>query len=545
MFSYSLRWLLILCMTGLPSFRASGQSSTLKSGTTPSKTADGPRHASPVLPRGALLRLQGGSNPFLSVAYSPDGKWLASGGYEKTIQIWDAGSGKEIRRWSAPEGNITGLIFSPDGRLLASGGVYDANVHLWDAATGRELHLLDGLPRGTSSLAFSPDGKMVAAGGYHTGEVYLWNTVTGKPVRQLSGPTVRCPEIDALPVPPPDFSHVAFAPDGRTLASGHLHGLIRIWDLATLRELRHFRGPTSDPFVHLAFSGDGQTLVGWGSHIRLWRAGAWKQLRFFGEQPELRISCVALSPDGKMIASGSAGRDVGDPLVHLWEAATGEERARLEGHEYAVSSVAFSPEGRKLVSGSRDGTAVIWDVLKPPSAQPIKIGLQGHELASAWRQLADADAERAYHALITLVHNPGQAVGLLRDRLRPVFLYEAQRLDQFIYALDSSLFRDRQEAVEELALQVELAEPALRRALAAHPSSEARRSLEQILKANSQQRFSARKLQMLRAVEALEHIGGVDARKVLELVATGTPEFQITREARTALSRLGRSQAAR
>jgi dipeptidyl aminopeptidase/acylaminoacyl peptidase len=492
------------------------------------------------LPLAARARLESGSNPFLCLAFSPDGKWLASGGYEKTISIWDPVSGKEVRRWNGPEGNLASLAFSPDGRLLASGCVYDPVVHLWEAATGREARALEGLPRGTSSLAFSPDGKLLAAGGYHTPDVYLWDVATGKLISQLAGPPVPCPEVNSQPLTSPDYTYAAFAPDGKTLASGHRHGLIRLWDVAARRELRHFRGPISDVFVHLAFISDSRVLTSWGSTIRLRQTDSGKQFREFGEQPELRIACAALSPDGRMLASGSSSRDAGDDTVHVWEVATGFERCRLEGHRYAVSAVAFSPDGKTLVSGSLDGTALVWDLKQFPRGEPPPAELSAAELEARWQELGGSDVPRAYRAVRALVGCRGQSVPYLKDRLRPVIKADPQRLSELIAALDSGRFKQRREATEDLAVQVELAEPALRQALAGQPSVETRQRLEQVLRGKDLLLFTARQLQTVRALEVLENIGSPEAKKVLEALASGSPGLRTTRDAKGALDRLAR-----
>ena len=362
----------------------------------PSKIKPSTNPSASPLPLGCRARLGDGASMFLCTAFSPDGKLLASGGYGKTITLWDPTTGMAVRKWDGPEGNIASLTFSPNGLLLASGSVYDPAVHLWDASTGKKVRSLQGLPRGTSSLAFSPDGAILAAGGYHTEEVHLWKVATGEPMPSLSGPSVPCRELDGQPRTVRDFSHVAFAPDGKNLASGHLYGLIRIWDAKSFREVRHFRGPITDAFVHVAFSADSRFLAGWGTTIRLWRSDAWKQFRFLGEQPEMRVACLAVSPDGRMLASGSAGRELGDDKIHIWEVATGSERCQLTGHRFAIASLVFSPDGKTLVSGSRDGTALIWAVCELPQAAPAKTELSQPELEMHWQELADSEAPRAF-----------------------------------------------------------------------------------------------------------------------------------------------------
>jgi hypothetical protein len=492
------------------------------------------------LPLGCRARLGDGASLFLCTAFSPDGKLLASGGYEKTITIWDATTGKELRKWDGAEGNVASLAFSPNGLLLASGSVYDPVVHLWNVSTGQKVRALQGLPRGTSSLSFSPDGTMLAAGGYQTDEVHLWKVAAGEAMASLSGPAVPCRELDGQPRAVRDFCHVAFDPDGKTLASGHLYGLIRIWDTKSLRELRHFRGPIADAFVHVTFSPDGRFLAGWGRTIRLWRTDSWKQFRSLGEQPEMQIAGTAVSPDGRMLASGSAGRDIGDDKVHIWEVATGSERCQLTGHRFAIASLAFSPDGKALVSGSRDGTALIWDVSELPQAASAKSELSPQELEGYWQELADSEAPRAFHAIRALIHAPGQAVEFLKTRLQPVHLVEGRRVRELVAVLESDRFRERQQATEELAMQAELVEPALRQALSDGASAESRRRLEEVLHTRERDLFSPRQLQILRAIEVLEKIGTPDAEKILKELACGTAGFQITREAAASLIRLKR-----
>jgi WD40 repeat protein len=474
------------------------------------------------------------------MAVSPNGKLLASGGYDRTISLWDIASGKKVHSWEGPEPNVTAIAFSPDGRMIATGGVKDNVVHLWKMTGEGELRQLNGLPRGSSSLCFSPDARFLTAGGTGTDEIFVWETASGKLVHQLTGATdtVTDPAMNFMLRQAPESSHTAGSPDGKLLASGHTRGLVRLWDGRTYRELAHFRGPLDDAFVHVCISPDSDLLAGWGSTIRIWDVAARKQIRFFGEQPGLRIGCAAFSRDGRLLASGSYARDFGDNSVHIWELASGQERCRLEGHRYAVSSVVFPPGGNALVSGSLDGTALVWDMAQLP---PTKAGQRAPGaigMNECWHTLAGNDAGKAFQALRVMTHAPKEAITLLDKNFTPIIAVSARRLGQLIESLDSKSFREREAATEELTLQVEVAEAALRQAASTRLSAEARTRLEAILTLHDRAGYSPAQLQRIRALEVLESIWTEESKRILERIAGGDPRFRITRAARAALYRL-------
>ena len=249
----------------------------------------------------ALVRtLAGHTDVVRSVAFSPDGRTLASGSWDNTIKLWEVATGREARSLAGHTGDACSVAFSPDGRTLASGSS-DNTIKLWDVATGREVRTLAGHTDEVCSVAFSPDGRTLASGSTdHT--VKLWDMATGRDLRTLAG--------HVLPV----FS-VAFSPDGRTLASGSQDNTIKLWDIPTGREVRTLAGHTD-----------------------------W-------------VLSVAFSPDGRTLASGSW-----DKTIKLWEVATGREVRTLAGHTKGLESVAFSPDGRTLASGSADKTIKLWEV---------------------------------------------------------------------------------------------------------------------------------------------------------------------------------------
>ncbi|HAZ48539.1 MAG TPA: hypothetical protein DDW76_34720 [Cyanobacteria bacterium UBA11369] len=278
----------------------------------------------------------------VAIALSPDGRILASAIGGGRIQLWDFNTGRALRPIPGQPGVIRGIAFSPDGRQLASGGLNRINI--WDVNRATNLREIP-LPVGVSVdvVAFSRSGQTVATG-MGDGSIKIWQVATAKEWKEN------------FPKHSKAISAMVYSPDGMTIASGSQDGTIKVWSLrrGEVGKVLHNFTEHKDLISAIAFSRDGQTLVSSSVDrtIKIWDLKT-NQLRRTIEVGADGVSEVAISPDGNNIASANSRN------IRLWNLSDGQLTNTLLGHTGLINSLLYSPDGR-LVSGSEDSTIRIW-----------------------------------------------------------------------------------------------------------------------------------------------------------------------------------------
>jgi RNA polymerase sigma factor (sigma-70 family) len=425
-----------------------------------------------------------------TVAFSPDGKTLASAAWNGPSQLWDVASARLIATSGVNAESVFTLAFHPDGRSLVLSG-RDHKVHWCNSRTAAvsrtQLWKQESYP---VAIGFG-DGKTLVAG-YGQQLVHLAEMQQAAKVIPLAG------DLHSI-------SQIAFAPDGRMLAaSSSSRKEILLWDTVTGRQTRKIDGVRAA--WTLSLSADGRFLAaGEDSLVRIWDLDSGKEVVQIRDHPH-RIVSLAFSRDGRWLASSCA-----DLAVRLWETASWKQAGLFRGHMGVVKGLAFSSDGQILATGSSDTSVLLWD-LSDRFAKDRRPPLTRPKLEILWAELAE-DAEKARRAIWALARSPKESGPFLRERLceRKV---DPKRIDQLIVELDDDSFEVRVRATKELETLGDVAGPAMRQALEKTKSLEVRDRLRRCLTLLDPAKTEQHRLRRLRALAALEYAGITPARHV-------------------------------
>lgn len=295
------------------------------------------------------------------LAFGPNGR-LASAGGDGTIRIWDVVTGEQLDSPLRPttltdksiifnDGAIRvvrNVAFSPDGELVAA-AYWDGTVALWEPVKRQLVHVFEGHTNCAHNVAFSPDGKRLASASWD-GTVRLWDLETFAPTYTLKG---HHGAVYGL----------AFRPDGRQLATGGGDATVKLWDLNASRETNPLIGHTEE-ITCLSFAPDSLLLASGSADgtVKIWNPVNGDLLRTLSETP-YRVNRVAFAASQSMLAA-AAGK-----TASIWDLSTGRRRLSLDGHDDLVTCLALSPDGRLLATGGRDRRVVIWDA---NTGQPLQ-----------------------------------------------------------------------------------------------------------------------------------------------------------------------------
>jgi hypothetical protein len=437
--------------------------------------------------------LVGHTNSVGALALTADGKTLISGSDDMSIRVWDVASGKPRFILRGHRDRVIFVAMTPDGKTLASvdrGGT----VKLWDLVEGKERGTLGHGGRWWRPPMFANDGRTLTYSEDRE-QIHRWDIVTGTKLA-----TLHCSKGQVL------------TPDGRVV----------VWD-----------GPEL-----LAFSGDLRTVARSED-----REKPIELLEFATGKPRLKVprgggvllSKVEFHPTGRMIACNYAH----EAMVKLVDGATGELLFELKPNENErINETQFSADGKVLATAEWPDTLIrVWDISGIRKLKPALVELGDNELEQLWAVLAGDDGPAAYQAIWKLA-GAKQSTAWLGERLRPIAVADPKVVASLIADLDHNRFAVRDKAASELERLGEAASPALRQVLTKAMLVDQRERVEAVLKRADA--LNAERLRAIRAVEALEHAGTPEAKRLLEKLAAGFAEARLTREANASVERSGR-----
>jgi len=471
------------------------------------------------------------------IAFTADGKTVVTHGRDRTLNCWEANSGRLLRHGAEPSSadavsqpRLTAL--APAGRLWAEiSHEYDIRVGPWDGKLDLKLSNDPVDPdsrsarRPVTALAFAPDERRLAAG-YADGNIGIWHIGTGKPLPECG--RQRGNFVKGL----------AFSGDGRMLASLNAsEPYCRLWEVASGKTRAGIKDVVGQSVI---LSADGRSLALWVPRARNRSAitvvdTATEKVRceVLSRRPEEQLTEALFSPDGRFLAAGTS-----EGAILLWDAATGKLLHVLKGPPGGVLALAFSPDGRRMVSGNMDTTALVWEVPKPPPLvrEPAPV-LTDQDLDTLWADLLADEAPAAWQAIRKLAAAPKQTLPFLADKLQPKPI-DPKRIDRLITDLDSKQFDVRQRATTELERLGPAAEVALQKALAGKPPLEVQQRAERLLAKLASLSLAPDALRIWRGMEVLEQIGTPETRPILEKIAQEASVAALAEEARATLARL-------
>jgi WD40 repeat protein len=339
---------------------APSPSSARPAGGTTSPRMD--LHGDP-LPRGALARLGTvrlrHNSAIRSLAYSPDGKTIASGCHDGLVHLWDVKTGKKIAQFGERQAvgfhSLDGQVvaFAPDGQTIAATG--REGVKLWNIAGGTYRELKD--DEASLFIAFSPDGKLLGVK-TNRGGLRIWDVAAGRKVRRL--------EDHQDGIGPPAYA-LTFSPDSTLVASAGEDSILRLWNVRTGELIRQFKGH-KDRIGVVAFLPDGKSLVSasWDETLRHWDVSTGRELRRIVTK-QGRVHSLAVSPDGKTVVSGGE-----DGTARLWELNSGREARRFPAWSYNGLAMVLAPDGKTLATSGEWSVIQFWDVATGKEVTPLK-----------------------------------------------------------------------------------------------------------------------------------------------------------------------------
>lgn len=300
---------------------------------------------------------KGHATQVISVALSPDGKHLLTGGADGDARIWEIHTGQTVRKLSGHQDWVNWATFNKDGTKILTGGK-DGVARIWDANTGQPLLDLRGHDKSVNNAVFSPDGtRVLTAGEDKTARV--WDTQTGKNLLVIKGHEVY-------------LNSTAYSHDGKMIATASGDRTARVWDAKTGKPIATLVGH-GNTVLSVAFSADGKKVVTGSSDntARVWETETWTSVRELRGHA-LQVNSAEFSADGRLILTASK-----DGTVRLWDAETGRDLSEWRGHRSGVNAAIFSADNRFIFTASGDGTARMWAV----KAVESRATLQGHTAA--------------------------------------------------------------------------------------------------------------------------------------------------------------------